>query len=112
MVSSVVSTTSPLLPRLMTVAWPGYTASNAACSLVGYAFGGSRTVGTALGRPVSPSVRLSPNASYFVTLSESAFKMTLNVHDAWRDIASVAWQLTGVVPSGKLVPDAGEHTTF
>jgi len=37
--------------------------------------------------------------------------VTLNEHDAWRDRASVAVQVTGEVPSGKLDPDAGVQLT-
>src|SRR4051812_19537238 len=59
-----------------------------------------------LGRPVSPWVRLSPKVSNFVTgTSDRPLTATLNEQAAWRDCASVAVQLTVLVPRGKDVPD-------
>jgi len=40
---------------------------------------------------------------------EEPFNVTLNEQAARRAIASVAAQLTVVVPSGKLAPEAGEQ---
>jgi hypothetical protein len=37
------------------------------------------------------------------------FNVTLNEHVACRDCASLATQLTEVVPSGKLAPELGEQ---
>jgi hypothetical protein len=37
------------------------------------------------------------------------FSVTVNVHDAVRDVASEAWHLTGVAPSGNVAPDPGEQ---
>jgi hypothetical protein len=64
-----------------------------------------------LGLPISPAVRLSPKAAYFVTLSVRGVNVTLNAHVACRACASLAAQLTCVVPSGNDAPDAGVHVT-
>src|SRR4029079_15274346 len=60
-----------------------------------------------LGRPVSPAVMLSPNASYLVRAIEKPVRLTLNEHVVARDAASEAEQVTAVVPSGNAAPDAG-----
>ncbi len=58
-------------------------------------------------RPFSPSVRLSPNATYFVTLSRSGVSVTVNEHCACREAASTAVHETAVVPTLNELPDAG-----
>src|SRR3954462_13810920 len=60
---------------------------------------------TTFALPVSPSVRLSPNASYLVTARVKPASVTLNEQLAWRCCASCAVQLTEVVPSGKVLPE-------
>src|SRR3954451_20398254 len=107
MALTVFSTLSPPMPRLITTTpCPGYVWSNDACNCVGYALGVSMNRWTMFGRPTSPSVRLSPNASYFVAAMVKPDRVTLNEQDAWRDCASLAAQVTDVVPSGKDEPDA------
>ena len=84
--------------------------SSLAWSFVGYAFGVSMNVieGTAF----SPAVKLSPNASIFRIGMLIPLSVTLNEHVACRACASLAVQLTAVVPSGKLAPDKGEHVVL
>jgi hypothetical protein len=41
----------------------------------------------------------------------TAVTVTVNVHDAVRDCASVAVQVTGVEPTGKTLPEAGAQLT-
>src|SRR5690349_13128137 len=60
-----------------------------------------------LGRPVSPAVMLSPNASYFVRAIEKPVRVTLNEHVVARAAASEAEQVTVVVPRGNAEPEAG-----
>src|SRR3954470_2950351 len=62
-------------------------------------------------RPFSPSVKLSPTASYLVTLIVTPVSVTLKAQLDCRPAASLAVQLTDVVPSGKLVPGARAHVT-
>jgi hypothetical protein len=52
-------------------------------------------------------VRLSPNASNLAASSAKPVSVTENEHEAWRDCASLAAQLTLVLPRGKLAPEAG-----
>ena len=59
--------------------------------------------------PFCPSVRLSPNARYFVTLTIIGVNVTVNEHCAWRDAASAAVQDTAVVPTLNELPEAGVH---
>jgi hypothetical protein len=64
-----------------------------------------------LGRPVSPDVRLSPNVPNLTAPMEKPVNVTLNEQVAARDCASVAEQVTGVVPSRNSDPGAGLHVT-
>jgi hypothetical protein len=64
------------------------------------------------GRPFSPAVRLSPNARNLVVESRRWLRATTNEQLAVRACVSVAVQLTVVVPSWKVDPDAGEQETF
>ena len=61
--------------------------------------------------PFCPSVRLSPNATNFVTLTSIGVNVTLNEHWACRDAASTAVHDTAVVPTLNGLPDAGVHVT-
>jgi hypothetical protein len=63
-------------------------------------------------RPSSPSVKLSPNARNFVTLSRSGVSVTEKEHCACRDFASTAVHATPVVPTVKGAPEPGVHVTF
>src|SRR5262245_12723454 len=58
-------------------------------------------------RPFSPSVTLSPNATYYVPLSRSGVEVTVNEHCACREVASTALHETAVVPTLNELPDAG-----
>jgi hypothetical protein len=61
---------------------------------------------------VVPSVRLSPKASSLVTDNVGTIAtLTVNAHEAVRESASVAVQVTCVEPSGKTDPDVGAHAT-
>jgi hypothetical protein len=62
-------------------------------------------------RPFSPSVKLSPNATYFVTLISCDVSVTLNAHCACRELASTAVQDTAVVPTLNELPEGGVHVT-
>ena len=57
-------------------------------------------------------MKLSPNATNFVTLSRRGVSVTVKEHWAGRDIASTALHATGVVPAVKGEPDPGVHVTF
>ena len=69
--------------------------------------GGSRNGRATLGRPVSPSVRLSPKASNLAASSAKPVSVTVKVQEACRDCASLAAQFTVVLPREKVAPDAG-----
>ena len=59
-----------------------------------------------------PLVILSPNARNFVfEIRGVGVTATLKLHVAVRCRASVAVQVTMVLPSGKLAPDCAEHVT-
>ena len=64
------------------------------------------------GSAFSPAVKLSPNASIFRIGMLIPFSVILNEHVAWRACASLAVQLTAVVPSGNMAPDTGEHVVL
>src|SRR3972149_5037969 len=63
--------------------------------------------------PFWPSVTLSPYARYFVTPSTGTggVSVTLNEQVACRAAASVAMQVTGVVPRPNVEPEPGVHDT-
>src|SRR4051794_19675949 len=63
-------------------------------------------------RPFSPAVKLSPMASNLEAESITPVSVTLNAQAAWRPAASLALQLTDVVPSGNVDPDAFAQVTF
>lgn len=64
-----------------------------------------------VGRPFSPSVRLSPKAMKRVALRTSGVTLTEKAQAAWRPRASVTTQPTGVVPERKREPEAGVQVT-
>src|SRR5579864_878469 len=61
--------------------------------------------------PFSPAVMLSPKATIVIAAMVCAFTTTLAWQTAVRAMASVAWHVTGVVPKGKMEPEAGRHET-
>jgi len=61
---------------------------------------------------MTPTVMLSPNAMNRVFDSlGGTVTWTLNPHVLARARASVALQVTAVVPGANIVPEAGEHST-
>src|SRR4051812_36277398 len=63
-------------------------------------------------RPSSPSVKLSPKATNFVTPSSSGVSVTVNAHCACRDNASTPVHGTAVVPTLNEEPEPGVQVTF
>jgi hypothetical protein len=61
--------------------------------------------------PSFPSVMLSPNATYFVTLIRGdTVTVTVKLQESMRSSESVTVHTTGVDPAGKLEPLDGEQT--
>ncbi|HEY6356976.1 MAG TPA: hypothetical protein VIX35_01955, partial [Vicinamibacterales bacterium] len=63
------------------------------------------------GSPFSPAVMLSPKATIVIAAIVCALTTTLAVQTAVRPMASLAWHVTVVEPSGKVEPEAGRHDT-
>ncbi len=92
--------------------WSVYRPESIGCSFIGYESGRFSSSMLVEGE-VTPSVRLSPNATNFVTDSAGATVTdTVKPQVAVRASASVAVQVTVLAPSGNAAPEAGEQETF